>query len=173
MRSFVRAILSVMLCAGVLVAIPVPASAAVGDLLCTATAQGNFVPPLTSSGGTVDVDVTGALSNCVSPNQNYTALQSASITGSGTATAVPGVPCSLLLTINFTATVVWSPPGSPNSELDVVVSTNPPEISAVFTDGLLDGDSMLPLVVVINPNPDCLLGQLKYLTTSLSVTPIG
>jgi hypothetical protein len=177
-RKIVRLLLTFALCTGAAIVVPVPASAAVGDLTCTATAQANFSPPLTLAGGTVDVDVTGAFTNCLSLNGNYAAINSGTFTGKGVATAPPGVPCSLLITITGSVTVDWSPPPVQDSKLDFAIDINPldgtVELTGGFTQGTLAGDSVAPVPSEFNPNPDCAItGDLEYVATSLFVAVIG
>jgi hypothetical protein len=177
-RKIIRLLLPLVLCTGAAIMAPVPASAAVGDLTCTATAQANFSPPLTLAGGTVDVDITGAFTNCLSPNGNYTALNSGTFTGKGVASAPPGVPCSLLITITGSVTVDWSPPPVQDSKFDFVIDVNPldgtVELSGGFTQGPLAGDSFAPIPSEFNPNLDCVItGDLEYIATSLFVAVIG
>jgi hypothetical protein len=177
-RKTIRLLLTFVLSTGAAIAVPMPASAAVGDLTCTATAQANFSPPLTLAGGTVDVDITGAFTNCLSPNGNYTALDSGTFTGKGVASAPPGVPCSLLITISGSVTVDWSPPPVQHSKIDFAIDINPldgtVELTGGFTQGTLAGDSFAPLPSEFNPNPDCAItGNLEYIATSLFVAVIG
>src|ERR1700730_44604 len=63
-------------------------------------------------------------SNCLSLNGHYADLKSATMTGSGPATSLAGLPCSLLVTIPFTFHIQWSP-GGQRSDLPATVNTNP------------------------------------------------
>jgi hypothetical protein len=125
MRRLVRLLTTALLCAGAALVAPAPASADLWDLTCATTAQANFIPPLTSAGGTVTTHVTGSFSNCLSLNGNYPDLDSATFDGDGVATAVPGVPCSLMIAIEGDAEADWSPATA---------------TSVDFTDGALEGD---------------------------------
>jgi hypothetical protein len=164
MRSFAGMALAVALCAAVTVVASAPSQAATGDLTCTASAQANLKDPLTGA-GTSALDITGALSDCRSPNGSWSSLLSASVTGTGTVTAQGGLPCDLQLTITGTATLAWSPGGPPNSVLDVTFSTvGTVTIAITVTHGPLAGDTVT-VVPTVHPNPDCATAGLKSLTS--------
>ncbi|MGP3979810.1 hypothetical protein [Streptomyces sp. KR80] len=145
-----------------------PASAAPGDLTCTANFQHNFTPPLTATNTTAKDDATSGLVGCTSPNGNYPTLKSGLSPGTGTATALGGSPCSLLLRIELKSTIEWSPPGNPKSHLDVVIDTNPVDgtvaFTATVTAGPLKGDTATA-VAEAHPNPDCAVNGLSSLTS--------
>lgn len=155
----------------------VPASAAPGDLTCTANFQQNFTPPLTATNTNANVDGSSALVNCTSPNGNFPTLKSGISPGSGTAVALGGAnPCSLLLRIELTSTIEWSPPGNPKSHLDVVIDTNPADgtvaFTATVTNGPLKGDTATA-VAQANPNPDCAVNGLSSLSSIATQVHFG
>jgi hypothetical protein len=172
MSIILRTVLTVILGVAMVVVAPVPALGTLGDLACTASAQANFTPP-PSGGGAVDVDITGSLANCASLDGQWSNLRSGVITGTGQATAQSGVPCSLLLTITGTATITWSPPGSPDSQIDIRFNTNPlagtVTITVTVTEGPLTGDALVPIIVQVSPNLDCAITGLTTLSTALAV----
>jgi hypothetical protein len=145
---------------------PPPATADLGDLICTAAAQLNFTPPLDGA-TSADAELTATFTNCISLN-GYTTLQSATITGNAEAVAVSGTPCALVLTVEGQATADWSP-ATQNSTLDFTFDTNPLDgtagITVDVTSGPLAGDTMTPVLLEINPNLDCATAGLKSLTS--------
>lgn len=149
-------------------------SRAGGDLTCTASAEANFDEALSSSNTTANVDITGRLTNCESPNGKFTAIKSGKLTASGTATSRGGLnPCSLILTLTGTGTFDWDPTGSGSSSVEFSLNTNPgvsePVLNFSITGGPLEGDSALPVIPVITPNTDCLFNGLKSLKFPLTV----
>src|SRR5215467_6201878 len=86
-----------------------PAHARAGDITCLASAGVVFSPPLTAANTTAKVSFDNArLTSCTSTNGID--LTSGTATARGTATIGEGVdPCSLLLTIDFTADIHWTP----------------------------------------------------------------
>jgi hypothetical protein len=154
MRRTRRALLALVLGATTVLAVPEP----------------SFDPSLKGSTTEADVQVDGVLINCMSPNHDFPDLASATIKGTGRATAGSGLPCEPLLTIDGTLTIDW--PGPHGSKASFHVNTNPfngPVVIEVeVTDGPLTGDRLVPLIEEVKPNLDCPLIGLKSLSTELA-----
>jgi hypothetical protein len=161
--------------AGAVVAVipQAPASAATGDLACFANFQFDFDPPLTADTTTSEATGTAALVNCTSANGNYSPLKSATFRPTEIkVTSQGGAPCNLLLTIQGSGALEWSPAGSPNSRLDFVVNTDPSAgsitLSAMIADGPMAGDTATAVPLMAHPNPDCATAGLSSLISELS-----
>ena len=141
-----------------------PAQAAVGDLTCTAVWQIDFSPALTTSHTTSNASMVVGLSNCMSLNGHYSKLKAGTITGSGPAQSLGGLPCSLVLTIQFKLHINWT--DGQQSELNATVNSDPSAGTLGFngrvTGGVLAGDSVTALGPFV-PNADCLLNGLTSL----------
>lgn len=150
-------------------ALPAQAADPLPPLTCNVNFQLNFSPPLTLTNTTADVTVSAGFVNCISPNGTHDDLLSASVTGTGTAVSLAGVPCSLLLTVEGTADFTWNT--GDTSEVSFVVNTNPLAglitLEGEVTGGTLEGTSAVAVPVLANPNPDCIFG-LTYLASALS-----
>jgi hypothetical protein len=142
----------------------VPSQAAVGDLTCTALFQMNFRPALKGATTASNSSIEVGLSNCLSLNGRYSDLSSGLMTGSGPATSLPGIPCSLVLTVNYKLKVDWS--NGQTSKVDAEVNSNPLDgtigFKGVVTGGPLTGDKIYAAGPVV-PNADCLLRGLTSL----------
>jgi hypothetical protein len=153
-----------------------PASAATGDLACIVNFQFNFVPALTTTSTAAQAKATAGFVDCVSPNSRYSNLRSATVLASGRATALAGVPCSLLLTITGTGTITWSPTGQ-KSGFTFTVNTDPfngtVSLSAVVTSGPLAGDTLSAVPAEANPNSDCAVNGLRTLTSTDALVLAG
>ena len=144
-----------------------PAQAATADLTCTFAGRANFAPALTATNTKANASITFGLVNCLSPDGMHPDLKSAIFTGSGTATAAPGInPCSLLLTIVATGPLIWSPTGEHSTfsgTFNTSLSAGPIAITAEVTKGVLAGDTG-PIIALPLPNADCLVNGLTSLT---------
>ncbi|MGW2370572.1 hypothetical protein ACWCZ5_34365 [Streptomyces sp. NPDC001667] len=173
--TLIRLVIAAVAALGLALTGQFPAHAATGDLTCTAQAQVNFSPPLVA-GGTSTGDVDAVLDNCTSPNGSFSRLTSAEALGSATVSAAPGVnPCSLRLTLNATLKATWQ--NGQHSDIAAELTTDPTlgtaGLTATVTGGQLAGDSITPVIVEINPNPDCATNGLKSLTTTTAQAIFG
>lgn len=175
MRKALAALAILVLAPATITLAAMPARAATGDLTCTSNAQINFTPPLTATQTTADTTDTAGLAGCTSPNGNFPRLASGTVQASGPATSLGGVPCNLLLTVTGTGTITWNT--NQKSKLTFDINTNPTNgtlsFSGAITTGPLNADTITSVPVVANPNPDCAINGLKYLTVHLMVISFG
>lgn len=159
------ALASTMLVAPAAAAAPTLSSAQ-ADLVCTASVHFEFTPALTTTNTKATVTVAGSVSNCSSPNGSNPELKTGAVTGTGTATATGGVPCSLILQSSGSGAFIWSPGGESDGTWEA--STTPPNItfSTHVASGPLAGDTVSGLPVLATPNLDCAVNGLSSLSVS-------
>lgn len=136
-----------------------PAQAADVDLICEASAAGNFSPPLSPSNTSSIVTVTrAALTGCSSPNGKFSQLKSANVTGSGPANASGPFldQCAVLLKTTVNGTITWQ--NHDESGLTFTLNSNitkgTVQLSGKVTSGPLTGDTIRALLVP-TLNLDC------------------
>lgn len=143
------------------------ARAAAGDLTCTVSLAFTFSPPLTTTTTTTSAQASAQVSDCISPNGNFSSLASATVQANATATSQGGVPCDVLLTISGAGTLTWNT--GQTSGYSFTISTNPIQgtitVSATVTSGPLAGDAVTLLPIEANPNLDCAVNGLSSLTS--------
>ncbi|MGZ3144633.1 hypothetical protein ACVDFE_22095 [Lentzea chajnantorensis] len=150
-----------------------PAHAVVPHLTCNVNVQLSFSPALTAVQTTASVTAVANLVNCLSPNGSHPELAGGAVTSAtGTATSLGGVPCSLLLTLTGSATILWSP-GDEQTTFDFTVRTNvldgTVQLTTWQTSGPLTGTTS-QTVGAANPNLDCLLNGLSGLAVPIGQT---
>lgn len=178
-----RALAAALTLAGATLAGPAlaaPAHATLPDLVCDINFQLNMLTPLTLTNHTSAVDATAGFVDCISPNGTFPNLWSAAVHAKGTAVALPGIPCSVVVNIDSPTSgpnrFEWSPTGQV-SKFTWQVNTNPLAgtitLSAHITSGPMSGDTVTAVPIVANPNPDCLINGLKYLSAPQAALTFG
>lgn len=175
------AVLAVSLVLSSAVAAPA-AHAALGDLVCTGAFQLDIDPPLTPLRLTSTAYATGEFTNCVSLNGNYAGIQSGAIATPATVSANGSALniCQLLLTFTggnaAASTFVWQP-GAGTSHYTWRINTDPTQgqitLEAALSSGPMAGDKGTAVPVLANPNPDCAVNGLKYLTADVGAFNFG
>jgi hypothetical protein len=157
---------------------PMPAAhAQLLDLNCALNFQFNFSPPL-SLANPVEVltegNLTANFTSCLSLNQRFSDLHSATVhvTGVATVSGYPVNPCALLLKMIGTGTFEWS--NGQSSGFDWEVTTDPLKnlltLHANITSGPMTGDTGTAIPIVPIVNVDCLTAGLKTLGAIGAIT---
>ncbi len=135
------------------------------DLVCLASAQFNFSPPLNFN--TTSASLVAVLTNCVSPNGSQPQLSSAQVTSTAIASGCSPLP----LTIGGVLTVTWN--DGTTSTWTYSVGTDPTNpgglgLNALTTAGTLVGDSVVAAPVIISQNGLCLFGGVRSLSVNMA-----
>jgi hypothetical protein len=180
-RRATAAVLAASFALSSLVAAPA-AQAALGDLACTGAFQLDIDPPLTPLRLTSTAYATGEFTNCLSPNGNYAGIQSGAIATPATVSANGSALniCQLLLTFTGSnaaaSTFVWQPSAG-TSHYTWRINTDPTQgqitFEAALSSGPMAGDKGTAIPVLVNPNPDCAINGLKYLTANVGAFNFG
>ena len=138
------------------------------DLVCVASAQFNFSPPLNFN--TSEATGLGLASSCTSPSGRYPRLKSAVIFGTTPLVAKGCSPAPMTI-VGDGSSALWSD-GS-KGKIDLDVSTDPLSgalgINAKIVEGPLTGRRISFVPGVVSQRGLCLLGGVRSLTLGLGV----
>ena len=141
------------------------------DLVCVASAQFNFSPPLNFN--TSEATGLGLASSCTSPSGRYPRLKSAVIFGTTPLVARGCSPAPMTI-VGDGSSALWSD-GS-KGKIDLDVSTNPLSgalgINAKIVEGPLTGSKISFVPGVVSQRGLCLLGGVSSLNLGLGVLTI-
>lgn len=143
------------------------AQAAVNDLTCAGQANVSIKPALNPSNTSSTAKVeTGNLTTCLSPNGHFSQLKSATITGSGPASASGFLlQCPVQLTVTANGIFTWQN-GTKSGftfTLSIDLSKGTVQLSGKVTNGPMTGDTILAALVP-TINVDCSTHGLTSLT---------
>lgn len=136
------------------------------DLVCTASAQINFSPPLNND--TVSGSVGGYIQSCTSPDGRAAQIRS----GAAVAPDTPASGCSPLgLTVGGNGTISWS--NGTTSDFTIEVSTHlskpPLGFGVILTGGTLAGDRVIAVPLLIDQDGLCGFGGVRDFGLPLAV----
>jgi hypothetical protein len=163
--------LMVSCCVGMLAAPSAQAGLPRVDLVCVASAEFDFFPPLNFN--TSEARGLGLASSCTSPSGRYPRLKSAVIFGTTPLVATGCSPAPMTI-VGDGSSALWSD-GS-KGKVDLSVSTDPTSgalgVNATIVEGPLTGSKISLAPTIVAQNGLCLLGGVRSLTIGLGVLTI-